>query len=79
MTTIEFIEKNLRKAKKDLERAKERPNVKQFDLDRLEEKVEHYETILSELNELELTRAYIAYNGLTCDLLSYAKGKGFWE
>ena len=79
MTTIEFIEKNLRKAKKDLERAKERPNVKQFDLDRLEEKVKHYQGILSALKELEITRAYIADNGLTFDLLSYAKGKGFWE
>lgn len=79
MTTIEFIEKNLRKAKKDLERAKERPNVKQFDLDRLEEKVKHYQEILSALKEIEITRDYIHDNGLTYDFLCYAKRKGFWE
>jgi hypothetical protein len=79
MTTLEFIAKNLRKAKKDLERAKERPNVKQIDLDMLKEKVDRYDEILSALKELKITRSYIADREMTFDLLSYAKRKGFWE
>jgi hypothetical protein len=79
MTTLEFVEKNLRKAQIDLKRAQERPNIKQIDLDRLEEKVNHYQEILSALKEIEITRAYIVDRELTFDLLSYAERKGFWE
>ena len=79
MTTLEFIEKNLHKAKINLKKAQERPNVKQIDLDRLEEKAKHYQEVLSALKEIEITMAYIVDNGLTFDLLSYSERKGFWE
>lgn len=79
MTTLEFIEKNLHKAKINLKKAQERPNIKQIDLEMLKEKVDHYDEILSSMKELEITRAYIVDRELTFDLLSYAKGKGFWE
>ena len=45
MTTLEFIEKNLRKAKINLKKAKERPNVSPDEIAMLEEQIKHYECI----------------------------------
>ena len=52
MTTIEFVAKNLHKARIYLKRAQERPNVNQIELDMLEEKIKHYETLLKLLEKV---------------------------
>lgn len=46
MTTLEFISKQLTKAKFNLDKQKHRKGVKQAEIDALEEKVKHYEAVL---------------------------------
>lgn len=59
MTTLEFISKQLTKAKYNLDKQKQRKGVKQAEIDALEEKVKHYEVVLEmlikELNNNERT------------------------
>jgi hypothetical protein len=45
MTTLEFVAKNLHKAKINLKKAKERPNVSPDEIAMLEEQIKHYEEI----------------------------------
>ena len=45
MTTLEFVEKNLRKARINLEKAKQNPNVSPGEIAMLEEQIKHYECI----------------------------------
>ena len=45
MTTLEFVEKNLRKARINLEKAKQKPNVSPGEIAMLEEQIKHYECI----------------------------------
>lgn len=49
MTTLEFISKQLTKAKFNLDKQKQRKGVKQAEIDALEEKVKHYEAVLEML------------------------------
>lgn len=49
MTTLEFISKQLTKAKFNLDKQKQRKGVKQAEIDALEEKVKHYEVVLEML------------------------------
>lgn len=49
MTTLEFISKQLTKAKFNLDKQKQRKCVKQAEIDALEEKVKHYEAVLEML------------------------------
>ena len=46
MTTIEFVTKNLNKAKINLEKALKKPNATPEEIATLEEQVGHYEHIL---------------------------------
>ena len=78
MTTIEFVTKCLNKAKLTLEIQKQRKATPEM-LKNLEEKVEHYEEILREIKEAELTRKYIYDNGLLYDLVSYGRKERVWE
>lgn len=78
MTTIEFVTKCLNKAKLTLEIQKQR-KVTPDALKNLEEKVEHYEDVLKEIKEAQLTRKYIYDNGLLYDLVAYGKKEGVWE
>lgn len=78
MTNIEFVEKNLNKAKVTLEIQRQR-KASRDSLANLEEKVERYEDILRELKEAEFIRKYIYDEGLLYDVLSYGKKEGFWE
>ena len=78
MTTLEFAKKCLNKAKLTLEIQKQRKVTPEM-LKNLEEKVEHYEEILREIKEAELTRKYIYDKGLLYDVLAYGKKEGFWE
>ena len=45
MTTIEFVEKSLHKARIKLEKAKQKPNVSPVEIAMLEEQIKHYEHI----------------------------------
>lgn len=45
MTTIEFVEKNLHKARIKLEKAKQKPNVSTGETAMIEEQISHYEGI----------------------------------
>jgi hypothetical protein len=78
MTTIEFVTKCLNKAKLTLEIQSQR-NATPETLKNLEEKVEHYEDILREIKEAQLTRKYIYDNGLLYDLVAYGRKEGFWR
>ena len=79
MTTIEFVMKNLNKAKITLEIQKQRKGVSNCEIARLEEKVKHWQDVLTAFREFEITRDFICDNGLAFELLSYANRKGFWE
>ncbi len=46
MTTLEFVTKNLEKAKLVLETQKKKPNVHPTEIENLTEKVNHYQTLL---------------------------------
>ena len=78
MTSIEFIQKCLNKAKVTLEIQSQR-KVTPEALENLDEKVALYDEILRELKEAKLTRRYIYDNGLLHDLVVYGKKEGFWE
>ena len=78
MTTIEFIQKCLNKAKVTLEIQQQRKASPEA-LENLEEKVAMYEEVLRELKEAKLTRKYIYDNGLFHDLVAYGKKEGFFK
>jgi hypothetical protein len=78
MTTIEFVTKCLNKAKLTLEIQSQRKATPEM-LKNLEEKVEHYEDILREIKEAQLTRKYIYDNGLLYELVAYGRKEGFWS
>ena len=79
MTTIEFVTKNLNKAKVTLEIQKQRKGVSAGEIARLEEKIRHWQDVLNAFRELEITRAFVCENGLALGLLNYANRKGFFE
>ena len=78
MTSIEFIQKCLNKAKVTLEIQQQRKASPEA-LENLEEKVALYEEILRELKEAKLVRKYIYENKLMWDLLSFGRKEGFFE
>lgn len=78
MTTLEFVTKCLNKAKLTLEIQRQRKATPEM-LKNLEEKVEHYEDILRDIKEAELTRKYIYDNGLLYDLVAYGREEGVLE
>ena len=78
MTTIEFIQKCLNKAKVTLEIQAQRKATPEV-LENLEEKVVLYDEILRDLKEVELVRKYIYDNGLLHDLVVYGKKEGFFK
>ena len=49
MTTLEFISKQLNKAKFNLDKQTQRKGIQQAEIDALEEKVKHYEVVLEML------------------------------
>ena len=77
MTSIEFIQKCLNKAKVTLEIQSQR-KVTTEALENLEEKVALYEEILRELKEAKLTRKYIYDNGLLYDVVEFGKREEFF-
>lgn len=53
MTTIDFINKQLKKSKINLDKAQRRTGTTQSELDALKEKINHYEAIAAMLYKLE--------------------------
>ena len=51
MTTLEYTNKQLKKAKISLDKALKRAGTTQGEIDALREKIHHYETIIQALEE----------------------------